>query len=157
MDWMAQYTWIVWIVLILVFITIEMLSLEFTFLMLASGSLIGLLSGFIGVPWWGQLLIAAAASVLLLLLVRPPLLRALRKGEDPSKSNVAALIGQTGRVVQTVSAHGGQVRLSNGETWTSRVPSDSDVTTLEPGTVIEVTSIDGATAVVVPQGRNVNE
>jgi len=154
MDWIAQYAWIIWLVLILVFITVEMLSLEFTFLMLAAGSLLGLLAGLIGVPWWGQLLIAAAASVLLLLLVRPPLLRALRKGGDPAKSNVEALIGLHGRVVQTVSGHGGQVRLVNGDLWTARVPAGSSASSLEPGTVIEVQSIDGATAVVVPRERN---
>lgn len=45
MEWITHYAWIVWLVLILVFITIEMLSLEFTFLMIAIGSLVGMLSG----------------------------------------------------------------------------------------------------------------
>ncbi|GHD40335.1 NfeD family protein [Mycetocola manganoxydans] len=154
MDWVAQYTWVIWIVLILLFITIEMLSLEFTFLMLAIGSAIGLVSGLIGVPWWAQLLIGAAASVLLLLLVRPPLLRALRKGEDPTKSNVDALLGARGQVVQTVSGIGGQVKLANGELWTATVAADSPATSLEPGTAVRVLAIQGATAVVVPQERN---
>jgi membrane protein implicated in regulation of membrane protease activity len=153
MDWIVQYSWVVWLVLILLFITIEMLSLEFTFLMLAIGSAIGLLSGFLGVPWWGQLLIGAAASVLLLLVVRPSLLRALRKGEDPAKSNVDALLGARGHVVQTVSNHGGQVKLANGELWTATVPLDSPATSLEPGTPVRVLAIEGATAVVVPQER----
>lgn len=153
MDWIVQYSWVIWLVLILLFVTIEMLSLEFTFLMLAIGSTIGLLSGFLGVPWWGQLLIGAAASVLLLLVVRPSLLRALRKGEDPVKSNVDALLGARGQVVQTVSNHGGQVRLANGELWTATVALDSPATSLEPGTSVRVLAIEGATAVVVPQER----
>ena len=154
MDWIIEYIWIVWLVLILLFVTIEMLSLEFTFLMLAIGSAIGLLSGFIGVPWWGQFLIAAAASVLLLLLVRPSLLRMLRKGEDPAKSNVDALVGASGRVVQTVSGHGGQVKLANGELWTASVAPNSTATSLEPGTQVQVQAIRGATAVVIPSERN---
>ncbi|HEV7848321.1 MAG TPA: NfeD family protein [Mycetocola sp.] len=154
MDWIVQYSWVIWLVLILLFITIEMLSLQFTFLMLAIGSAIGLLSGFLGVPWWGQLLIGAAASVLLLLVVRPSLLRALRKGEDPAKSNVDALLGARGQVVQTVSNHGGQVRLANGELWTAMVPVDSPARSLGPGTSVRVLAIEGATAVVVPQERN---
>jgi membrane protein implicated in regulation of membrane protease activity len=153
MDWIDQYTWVVWLVLILVFITIEVLSLQFTFLMMALGSAVGLLSGLLGVPWWGQFLIGAAASVLLLLLVRPPLLRVLRKGEDPAKSNVDALMGARGQVVQTVSGHGGQVKLSNGELWTAIVPLDSPVSSLEPGTPVRVLAIEGATAVVVPNER----
>ena len=154
MDWIIEYIWIVWLVLILLFVTIEMLSLEFTFLMLAIGSAIGLLSGPLGVPWWGQFLIGAAASVLLLLLVRPSLLRRLRKGEDPAKSNVDALLGATGRVVQTVSGHGGQVKLANGELWTASVAPDSTATSLEPGTQVQVQAIHGATAVVIPSERN---
>lgn len=150
MDWIVQYSWVIWLVLILLFVTIEMLTLEFTFLMLAIGSFVGLVSGLFGVPWWAQFLIGAAASVVLLLLVRPPLLRALRKGEDPAKSNVDALLGARGLVVQTVSGHGGQVKLSNGELWTAVVPTDSPATSLEPGTAVRVLAIEGATAVVVP-------
>ncbi len=150
MDWIVQYAWVVWLVLILLFITIEVLSLEFTFLMLAIGSSVGLIVGLFGVPWWAQLLIGAAASVLLLLLVRPPLLRALRRGEDPTKSNVDALLGTRGQVVQTVSRHGGQVKLANGELWTAIVPTDSPATSLEPGTAVRVLAIEGATAVVAP-------
>lgn len=154
MDWIAQYTWIIWLVLILLFVTIEMLSLEFTFLMLAVGSVVGLLSGLLGIDWWAQLLIGAGASVLLLLLVRPPLLRMLRKGADPAKSNVDALLGAHGLVVNTVTNHGGQVKLSNGELWTARVPAGSAASSLEPGTTIEVQSIDGATATVVPHEKH---
>lgn len=150
MDWIVQYSWVIWLVLILLFVTIEMLTLEFTFLMLAIGSFVGLLSGLLGIPWWAQFLIGAAASVALLLLVRPPMLRALRKGEDPAKSNVDALLGARGLVVQTVSGHGGQVKLSNGELWTAVVPTDSPATSLEPGTAVRVLAIQGATAVVVP-------
>ncbi|SEC27206.1 Membrane protein implicated in regulation of membrane protease activity [Paramicrobacterium humi] len=150
MEWITHYGWIIWLVLILAFITIEMLSLEFTFLMIAIGSLIGMLSGFVGAPWWLQLLIAAAASVLLLLLVRPPLLRALHKGEDPTKSNIAALIGMGGRVVSTVDAVGGQVKLANGETWTARIAEGSLVPSVAPGTPVTVLSIHGATALVAP-------
>ncbi|HXH35028.1 MAG TPA: NfeD family protein [Plantibacter sp.] len=150
MDVITEYAWIAWLVLILVFVIIEVLSLEFTFLMLAVGSVVGLLSGLIGVPWWGQLLIAAAASVLLLLAVRPALLRALQKGADPAKSNVDALLGQHGIVVSTVSRHDGQVKLSNGETWTARIAQDSLEAPLEPGTPIVLTIVDGATAIVVP-------
>ncbi|GGE89632.1 NfeD family protein [Mycetocola zhadangensis] len=154
MDWVVEYSWIIWLVLILLFVTIEMLSLEFTFLMLAIGSAIGLLSGLLGVPLWAQFLIAAASSVLLLLLVRPSLLRLLRKGADPAKSNVDALVGATGRVVQTVSGHGGQVKLTNGELWTASVAPDSTATSLEPGTQVQVLAIRGATAVVIPAERN---
>jgi len=153
MDVITSYAWIGWLVLILIFIIIEMLVLEFTFLMIAVGSLGGLISGLFGVPWWGQLLIAAALSVLLLFFLKPPLLRVLKRGADPAKSNVDALLGSFGTVVLTLSEDDGQVKLSNGETWTARFSPASAVRTLKPGERVLVTAIDGSTAIVIPAER----
>lgn len=139
-----QYAWIGWLVLILLFLVIEMLTLDFTFLMLSIGGLAGLGSDLLGAPIWLQVIIAAVVAAALVLLLRPPLLRRLRRGEDPTPSNVDALIDIGGRVVSTVSAHGGQVRLVNGDVWTAR----TDAGELDPGTPIIVSRIDGATAVV---------
>jgi membrane protein implicated in regulation of membrane protease activity len=143
-----QFAWIGWLVLILVFLVIEMLTLDFTFLMLSIGGVAGLGSGLIGAPVWLQVIIAAVVAAVLILVLRPPLLKRLRRGEDPTPSNVAALIGLSGRVLSTVSAHGGQVKLSNGDTWTARPDQRGE---LEPGTVVRVSRIDGATAYVHPQ------
>jgi membrane protein implicated in regulation of membrane protease activity len=154
MDVITSFAWIGWLVLILIFITVEMLTLEFTFLMIAVGSVAGLVSGLIGVPWWGQLIVAAVASVLLLLLIRPPLLRVLKRGADPAKSNVAALLGIEGTVIQTLSTPaGGQVKLSNGETWTARIDATAPSDDLQPGERVLVAGIEGSTAVVIPTER----
>ncbi|KRB37913.1 NfeD family protein [Microbacterium sp. Root180] len=139
-----QYAWIGWLVLILVFLVIEMLTLDFTFLMLSIGGLAGLGADLAGAPIWLQVIIAAIVAAVLVLFLRPPLLRRLRRGEDPTPSNVDALIDLGGRVVSTVDSHGGQVRLSNGDVWTAR----SDAGELQPGTPVTVSRIDGATAVV---------
>lgn len=140
-----QFAWIGWLVLILVFLVIEMLTLDFTFLMLSIGGLAGLGSDLIGAPIWLQIIVAAAVAAVLVLFLRPPLLARLRRGEDPTPSNVAGLIGLSGRVLSTVSAHGGEVKLTNGDTWTARTDARGP---LEPGTVIEVSRISGATAFV---------
>ncbi len=152
MDVITSYAWIGWLVLILIFVIVEMLSLEFTFLMLAIGSLGGLISGLFGLPWWWQLAVAAVLSILLLFTIRPPLLRLLKRGGDPAKSNVDRLLGSSGVVVLTVSTTGGQVKLSNGETWTSRLASGIANSELQPGEHVFVTAIEGATAVVSPAG-----
>jgi len=147
----TSYAWIVWLVLILVFIIIEMLTLDFVFLMIAVGSLGGLVSGLFGAPWWLQLIIAAALSVILIFFIRPPLLHALKKGGDPAKSNVDRLIGMGGIVVSTVSRTAGLVKLQVGETWTARLaPLDGSPAELAPGEHVIVVSIEGATAVVSP-------
>ena len=52
---LTQYLWILWLALVVLFVVIELLTLEFTFLMIAAGSLLGGLgSNLLGWPWWVQ-------------------------------------------------------------------------------------------------------
>ena len=149
-DLLTTWSWAFWLAIILVFIIVEVMSLEFTFLMLAVGSLGGLLAGLLGLPWWAQIIVAGVLAVLLLFFVRPPLLRAVRRGGDPARSNVDALLGMQGTVVVAFHDGRGQVKLANGETWTSRLAEGSGGAAPDEGDKVIVTAIDGATAVVVP-------
>lgn len=146
---LVGFAWIVWIALILLFFIIEMNTLEFTFLMLAIGSVAGLVGGLLGLPWWAQILLAAALSVVLIAAVKPPLLRRLRRGEDPAKTLVDALIGQSAIAVTDFLDGAGQAKLANGEVWTARTTErghDPHV-----GDRLVVTAIEGATAMVASE------
>lgn len=148
-ELVTEWAWIGWLVLIAVFLVIEMLTLDFTFLMLALGSAVGLLMGFIGLPLWAQLVIAAVAAALFILVLRPPLLKRLHRGEDPTKSNVEALIGLRGTALADVTQVTGQVKVSNGDTWTAR----SETAVMIPqGAPVLIAAINGATAIVRPAG-----
>lgn len=149
-DVISSWAWVFWLGLILVFVIIEVNTLEFTFLMLALGSVGGLVAGLVGAPWWLQLVIAAVLALLLVLFVRPPLLHALRKNADPARSNVDALLGLGGTVTVDFRFGAGQVKLANGDVWTARVADGIAPGGLEEGSRVVVTAIDGATAVVVP-------
>jgi membrane protein implicated in regulation of membrane protease activity len=153
-DVVSSWAWVFWLALILVFIIIEVNTLEFTFLMLALGSVGGLVAGLLGAEWWLQFIIVAVLSLVLVLFVRPPLLRALRKGGDPTLSNVEALIGLGGVVVVDFRDGAGQVKLANGDTWTARVVDEYTHPELDEGARVVVAAIDGATAVVVPVQRS---
>lgn len=148
---LTQYVWIVWLAFVVICVTIELLTLEFTFLMIGAGSVGGLGANLLGAPWWLQILIALVLSILLLLIIRPLLLRVTRKGADPTPSNLDALGGMPGRVVLAFGDNGGQVKLANGETWTSRLDDSVPHTHLEAGTPVSVTAISGSTAIVVPR------
>jgi membrane protein implicated in regulation of membrane protease activity len=152
-DFFVSYAWILWVALVLIFLSIEMFTLDFTFLMVGVGSVGGLLTSFADVPWFVPVLVAAAASALLLLTLRPPLLRRLRRGGDPTKSNVAALAGLDGVVTRVVSHDGGQAKFSNGETWTTKLALDAISQQLGVGTRVVIADIEGATAIVVPEER----
>jgi membrane protein implicated in regulation of membrane protease activity len=150
-DEISTIAWVVWAALILIFLIVEIFTLDFTFLMLAVASIGGVISAVLGVPWFFQLLIVGALAVLLLFAVRPPMLRALRAGADETPSNVDALIGLKGTVSTAFSAGSGHVKLSNGDTWTSRSAGTAEDLSL--GDTVVVVAIEGATAVVAPLER----
>ncbi|QEW04842.1 NfeD family protein [Microbacterium lushaniae] len=138
----------------LIFLVIEMLTLDLTFLMLSIGGLAGLGSDLLGAPLWLQVILAAAVAAVLLLALRPPLLKRLHRSSDSSPSNVDALLGLEGRVLATVSTFAGQVKLANGDIWTARSDGRGEI---EPGTPVRVARIDGATAYVRPRPEELPE
>ncbi|MCU1506219.1 MAG: hypothetical protein QOG18_678 [Microbacteriaceae bacterium] len=152
-DLFTSYAWIFWAALILIFVIVEVVTVDFTFLMIAVGSLGGLLSGLLGAPLWLQILIAGVLSVVLLFVVRPALKRALSRGSDQTPTNVAALVGIGGTVTTEFVDGQGHARLANGETWTAKLSRLADDRPLEVGDTVVVTAIDGATALVVPAER----
>ena len=146
---LTQYLWIAWLVLALLFVIIELLTLEFTFLMLATGTLIGGLGvNLLGGVWWLQILMAAAISALLLFTIRPLLLRALHRSSAAVPMNVDALQGIGARVTTPFVDGDGAVKLDNGETWTARLVGGGDG--LAVGTRVTVLAVRGATVEVVP-------
>ncbi|MCU1556943.1 MAG: NfeD family protein [Microbacteriaceae bacterium] len=153
-DFITTYAWILWLVVILVFAIIEVVTVDFTFLMLAAGSVGGLVSDLLGAPFWAQVLIAGVIALLLLFTVRPALLRALKKGGDSTPTNVEALLGLSGTVTTDFVEGQGHVRLANGEIWTAKLSRIAEERPVETGERVVVTAIDGATAVVVPAERN---
>jgi membrane protein implicated in regulation of membrane protease activity len=154
-EFLTGIAWVVWIGLILLFLVIEIFTLDFTFLMIAIGSVGGLISSVVGLPWFVQLIIAAVLSLLLIFAVRPSLVHRLRKGADPALSLVDALIGSHGIVSTSFVANQGHVKLSNGENWTARLGAGATETAPVIGDHVTVVAIQGATAIVEPvEGKN---
>ena len=151
MEFIEQWAWVGWLVLIVLFLAIEVFAGEMTFLMLGFGGIAGILAALVGAPVWLQVIIAAVAAVAALALLRPPLLKRLRRRSDPKRFNVDGLIGLGGVVTTTVTALGGRVKLANGEDWTARVSGGVD---LPPHTPVVVQEIQGATAIVTGAGSS---
>ncbi|WP_292835920.1 NfeD family protein [Microbacterium sp.] len=147
---LSQFLWIAWLVLALLFVIVELLTLEFTFLMLAAGTAIGGLGvNLLGGPWWLQVLAAAIVSALLLFTIRPLLLRVLHRSSTLQPTNVDALYGMGARVVAPFVDGRGSVRLDNGEQWTAQLAgAEGDIPI---GTRAFVTAVRGATVEVTPE------
>ena len=141
MDWLRDNMWAAWLTIAAVLGLAELASLDFTLLMLAAGALTaaGVAAIFPGLLWL-QIIVA-------LITAGPMIVRKIHQGTE-LKTGSAHVIGRTGTVVKEIHPDGGgSVRL-NGELWTAR-PYD-EVSTIAPGTRVEVMAIDGPTAVVYP-------
>jgi membrane protein implicated in regulation of membrane protease activity len=128
---------------------IEILTLDLTFLMLASGALAGSLAAGLGAPGWVCAVVFSAVSVLMLAAVRPWALGHLKsRGAADTVTGAAATVGREGVALTEVTRLGGRAKIA-GEVWTARTPEDGQpIAEASPVTVLE---IDGATAVVAPQ------
>lgn len=148
---LTQYLWILWLALALLFVVIELLTFEFTFLMLAAGTLIGGLGvNLMGGPWWLQIGVAAVLSALLLFTIRPLLLRTLHRSGSDARTNVDALYGMNARVTAAFVDGAGSVRLDNGETWSARLPDSIPDDTVAIGDRVVVADVLGATVEITP-------
>jgi membrane protein implicated in regulation of membrane protease activity len=147
----TQYLWLVWLVVVVACVVMELLTLELLFLMIAAGSLVGGLGGWLlDWPWYGQVGAAAILSGLLVFLLRPLLHRLLERGREEIRTNVDALYGMNARATVAFQDGAGMARLANGETWTARLTPEHEADAVPPGARLTVARIDGATAVVVP-------
>jgi membrane protein implicated in regulation of membrane protease activity len=154
MDWLRENVWAAWLTLAAVLGLAELASLDFTLLMLAAGAITagGVAAVFPGLLWL-QIVVGLLTAGAMLAAIRPLLVRKIHHGTE-LKTGSAHVIGRSGVVVKEIHPDGGGSIKLNGELWTAR-PYD-EVSTIPPGTRVEVMSIDGATAVVYPIGDPLN-
>jgi membrane protein implicated in regulation of membrane protease activity len=150
MDWLRDNVWAAWLTVAAVLGLAELASLDFTLLMLAAGALTaaGVSAVFPGLLWL-QIVVGLITAAAMLVAIRPLLARKFHHGAE-LKTGSAHVIGRTGTVVKEIHPDGGGSIRLGGELWTAR-PYD-EVSTIAPGTRVEVMAIDGATAVVYPVG-----
>jgi membrane protein implicated in regulation of membrane protease activity len=139
--------WLLWLALALVAGTVEVLSLNLIFLMIAGGGFAAAVVAAFGLGVPVQAVVFAVVTGLLLVAARPPLLGYIRRSLPASATNTAALIGQDAEVVVAVTPTNGRIKLA-GEIWSAR--SVAGGYPLEVGSAVQVVRIDGATAVVAP-------
>lgn len=143
-DWIQDHAWAAWLAFAVFLAVIEMLSLDLVLLMFAIAALSAGIAAGLGAPVWICIPIFALVSLGLLFLVRPSLVAKLHAGPTLTTGH-EALVGAFGVVVEPVDARNGRIQLA-GELWSAR--SEQLTQTYDTGTQVQVTRIDGATAVV---------
>ncbi len=146
MDWLSDHAWEAWLGLAVLFGVLELVSLDLFLVMLAGGALVGAVTALLGGPIALQVVMALISSVALLGVIRPNVVRRLHSGPD-LRTGADALIGKRATVLREL-AYGtpGRVKIG-GEEWTAE-PYDED-DRIEPGELVDVVQIKGATAYVL--------
>lgn len=148
-DWIGDNLWALWGAIALVLASAEMLTLDLTLLMLASGALAGgVVSIFLPSLVWLQVVVALAVAAAMLGFLRPTLLRRVRNAPG-YRSSLNKLVGSEGTATAAISRSGGEVKV-NGEIWTARTMGDFQIGL---GDLVEVYEVDGTTLVVYPVER----
>lgn len=136
--------WLVWLIAAVIFGVTEILTLYLIALWFGVGSLAAMTVALLGLPFNTQLVLFVVVSVGLLLSTRPLVNKLV--STKPYKSGVAALVGQTGLVVNSIDniKGTGLVRVG-GEEW-SAVSVDESV--IPVNSKVKINEIRGVKLVV---------
>ena len=146
MEWVSEHLWVGWMTLAALLAVAEMLTLDFTLLMLATGALAGgVVALFLPGVLWLQIIVAVVVAVSMLGLLRPTLLAKIRSLPG-YRSSVDKMVGSPGVALTQITAEGGEVKVA-GEVWSAHSLEGK----IEAGTEVEVYRIDGPIAIVYPR------
>lgn len=145
MDWIGDNPWLAWVGIALVLGAIEAATVDFVFVMLAGGALASAVAASLGAGFALQIVVGVGVAVALLLVARPWLKRRFNDNAAGESIGAHSLVGRSARVLQTVTATDGRVKLA-GETWSARLAEGA--AQCVPGQEVRVLSIQGATAIV---------
>lgn len=101
-----------------------------------------------------QLIVFGVVSAVLMFSIRPLVLKGLCRSASPYKSNVDALAGQTGCVIEAIhpATKTGRVKIG-GEDWRAVTVDESDI---EAGQKVLIKGIEGNKVLVELCGREEN-
>lgn len=158
---MENLTWILWIILGVIFIIAEIFTLGFVLFWFGLGALAAAFIGYLGLGFGWQFLVFAIVSVALTTLSRTIFSNYYSHGDkDVLKSGVDALPGQIGTVsgASRGALQSGEVKVF-GSTWTA-FPEDKDYPLIE-GEKVEVVRVKGSSIYVrrveeLPEWRKEN-
>ena len=130
--------WLIWLSAGIILAILEVFTPGFFIVGIGVSLAIAALPAALGLPFWVQLLVCGAMILIFFLLVRPLVMKIPHS--DSKKTGTAALIGEEGIVVETITRiDRGRVKVG-GEVWKAK--SDE---TIEKDLLVVVTGVEGVT------------
>src|SRR5262249_26317581 len=144
--------WHAWVVLAVVLWIVEIFGTGFVLGIFGLGCLVAAFISAQDQPFAFQLLGFGLSSLVLFFTVRPFMLHHFHRHSPEKETNVDALTGKEGVVVERIDPERGEGRVKvGGEEWKA---STSDRHVLEPGSPVVVDVVEGCTLYVTPLETN---
>lgn len=135
----------IWLGLAIVLLVIEILTVGLTTVWFAIGALLAMTLAFCGAGLAWQTTIFVVSSVVLLVFTRP-LVQKYINGKH-IKTNIDAIVGMTGRVVEAINGiEGTGAVIVDGKTWSAR--TDNEMTVIPVDTIVTVREVSGVKLLV---------
>ncbi|MBS7302815.1 MAG: NfeD family protein [Lachnospiraceae bacterium] len=140
MNWI-----LVWVILLVLFVVIEVLTMGLTTIWFAGGALVAAITAALRLPAYIQIATFIVVSFVLIIFTRPIAVRYFNK--DRVKTNAESIVGKKAIVTGAIDniKASGQVTVAGME-WSAR--SISDDITIEEGKVVTVVAISGVKLIV---------
>ena len=134
----------IWLAAAIIFIIIEALTVGLTTIWFAAGALIALVLALFKVGAGVQVAVFLILSLVLLGTTRKVFVNKLKTGSQ--KTNVDALVGEEGVVLEEISPFNTGLVKVKGQNWTA-VAADKDAV-ITAGTTVRIKSIEGVKLIV---------
>lgn len=115
-EFITSNLWVVWAIVMFCCLILELSSGDFFITCFAIGAFVSIFTSFF-LPFWAQVLIWALFSILSIWLIRPRLIERLHKSGDNRISNIDALIGRVGTVIEPIEPGGSGYVKVDGDEW----------------------------------------
>ena len=128
-----------WLVLLILFISVEAATLGLTTIWFAGGSLAAIIAALLGTPVFVQVILFLIVSLALLFFTRPVAVKYFNR--ERVRTNVESLVGKQGVVLSEIDnlKEQGQITVG-GQEWSARSMENMRISA---GTVVEVVSVSG--------------
>ncbi|MDR2157371.1 MAG: NfeD family protein [Clostridiales Family XIII bacterium] len=137
---------IVWIVLAIIFATIEGFTFGLVTIWFTVGALVAAIVALIGGNLPAQLIAFFAISIILLVFTRPILVKHLKVGKE--KNNIEIIEGKRGLVTEMIAPFKSGLVKVNGIVWTA--VGETPDAAAEVGQEVEVIRVEGVKLIVSP-------
>lgn len=146
-DYLIENLWLLWTFVCVIALVLEISSGTFYLICFAIGAVGAVLVSLINTPFWFQILVFAAISTFSVYGIRPFLLKYLHPSKGERLSNVSALLGRQGIVIEPITAdRPGYVKI-DGDEWRA-VTADGSM--IERGETVRITAMNSIIVTVEP-------